>query len=682
MNPAVHEKLVELCGPRWLDLLLHLPRSLLDRSQTPTVASAELYKESNQRVTLQLTVVKRPPLPRQNFKGKNKRPVAIELKDETGPLRAIFFNPHAWLERAFPVGGEVIISGKLEADNKGKKIIHPDVFSVNKNSNLSAVARIVPLYPATAGLPQGWINRAILVAQDELKKSAPFPNLLPPALHNFPTLTEAFIAAHNPVVNEDILPTTLPRRTLGFHELLASQVAIRLARADMMRHPGIPHGNSLMLTGKLLAALPWPLTAGQRQAYEDIKADLETPRPMLRLLQGDVGAGKTIVALLSLLHVIENGHQGVLMAPTEILANQHYATAQKLLAPLGVTVGLLTGRMTAAQKKSLKAKIRSGFVNLLIGTHALVQDDVVFDKLGLVVIDEQHRFGVRQRLALSENQSLPPDVLLMTATPIPRTLALTVYGDMDISLIKSKPPGRKPIKTVAKPIESVGDIARGLQRILNAGNQVYWVCPLIDENEESDLAAATSRATALQKIYGNKVALMHGGMKAQEKDGVMTAFKNGETRILVSTVVIEVGIDVPNASVMVIDHAERFGLSQLHQLRGRVGRGAAESSCILLYQSPLAPYAQERLNALRQSEDGFFLAEEDLRLRGPGEMLGTKQSGEVATRVADLFYHRDLIPLARDHADKLLADPTQRRALQFLLDMFNHGSTIPLLRSG
>lgn len=679
MNPQVHQKLIELCGPRWLDLLLHLPRNLLDRSQTPTVENAEV----GQRVTMQLTVVKRPPLPRYSPNIKGKRPMVVDLADASGPLRAVFFNPHPWIERAFPVGAEVIVSGKLEADNKGKKMIHPDVFSVNKNNNLDTVARIVPLYPATAGASQGWINRAMIVAQEELKKSPPLPNLLPVMLqHDLPPLAEALATVHNPLTAMDILPETPARRTLGFHELLAAQVALRLARADLLSHPGIPHGTNTLLTEKMFKSLPWKLTTDQQTAFENICTDLHTARPMLRLLQGDVGSGKTIVALLSLLHVIENGHQGVLMAPTEILANQHYQTAQKLLAPLGITVALLTGRSSAAQKKSLKSKIRSGFVNLLIGTHALVQDDVIFDKLGLIVIDEQHRFGVRQRLALSENQSLPPDVLLMTATPIPRTLALTVYGDMDMSLIHTKPPGRKPIKTVAKPLETLPDIARGLKRIIEAGQQVYWVCPLIDESEESDLAAATQRATYLQSVYGNQVALLHGAMKAAEKEEVMAAFKSGEKKILVSTVVIEVGIDVPNASVMVIEHAERFGLSQLHQLRGRVGRGATESSCILLYQPPLAEYALARLNGLRQSDDGFFLAEEDLRLRGPGEMLGTRQSGAWETHVADLHAHRDLLPIAREHADKLLETPSQNRALRFLLEMFNHANTIPLLRSG
>jgi ATP-dependent DNA helicase RecG len=682
MNPQVHEKLRELCGPRWLDLLLHLPRNLLDRSQTPTIAEAQLFKDSNQIVTIQARVLKRPPLPR----AKVRRPVAIDLSDDTAPLRAIFFNPHNWIERAFPVGGEVIISGKLEADAKGKKIIHPDVWALTKNRDLGTVARLTPLYPGTAGLAQGWLNRAMLAAQTELAAHHSFPPLLPPALADeLPPLAEALGHVHNPASPPDLLPDTPARRTLAFHEFLAAQVALRLARADLAKHPGIAHGTAWPLTEKFLKALPWPLTPDQRQALDDIRTDLHRPRPMLRLLQGDVGAGKTVVALLALLHVIENGQQGVLMAPTEILARQHYATALKWLTPLGVTVALLTGRTAAAEKKKLKNKIRGGFVNLLIGTHALVQDDVVFDKLGLAVIDEQHRFGVKQRLALSANQQLPPDMLVMTATPIPRTLALTIYGDMDMSVIKTKPPGRSPIKTSAVPLERLGEISASLQRVIENGQQVYWVCPLIDESEELDLAAATARFESLQRIYGGQVALLHGSLKPADKLTAMSTFQTGEKKILVTTTVIEVGVDVPNASVMVIEHAERFGLSQLHQLRGRVGRGAAVSSCILLYQPPLGGYAQSRLNALRQSDDGFFLAEEDLRLRGPGEMLGTRQSGEWATRVADLHAHRELLPVARDQAERLLnapPSPQKTRALTFLLEMFNHTNAIPLLRSG
>ncbi|MFZ2587682.1 MAG: ATP-dependent DNA helicase RecG, partial [Alphaproteobacteria bacterium] len=456
-------------------------------------------------------------------------------------------------------------------------------------------------------------------------------------------------------------------------------------RATTTFLPGIAHGHHHTGTDRLRKALPFPLTADQTRAVDEITADLQAPRPMLRLLQGDVGSGKTLVALLALLKVIENGHQGAFMAPTEILARQLYANAKKYLEPLGITVALLVGSMSAAQKTKLKQHLRDGFVNLLIGTHAVVQDDVVFDKLGLAVIDEQHRFGVRQRMALSANSKLPPDVLVMTATPIPRTLALTVYGDMDVSTLREKPPGRTPIKTVAMQDGRFSEVVTSLKRVLEAGNQVYWVCPLVEENEDSDLTAATQRAEQLKTVYGDAVGLLHGQMKAADKDAVMAAFAAGDVKILVSTTVIEVGVDVPNASLMVIDHAERFGLSQLHQLRGRVGRGAAASTCVLLYALPLTAYAQQRLDALRQSDDGFYLAEKDLELRGPGEVLGTRQAGQVATKLADLHHHRDLLPVARDTAQALLAanlTSAQRGALSLLLQMFDKQAAAEFLRGG
>jgi ATP-dependent DNA helicase RecG len=449
--------------------------------------------------------------------------------------------------------------------------------------------------------------------------------------------------------------------------------------------PGIAHGAHHALASKLLKNLPFPLTASQTEAIAEIGQDLAAPRPMLRLLQGDVGSGKTLVALMSLLKVIENGHQGVLMAPTEILAQQLYANARKYFEPLGLTVALLTGSQTAAQKKKLKQHVREGFVNLLVGTHALTEDDVIFHKLGLAVIDEQHRFGVKQRVALSTNQPLPPDVLIMTATPIPRTLALTAYGDMDVSTLRDKPPGRTPIQTVVMPDDKLADIAARLQKVIASGQQAYWVCPLVDENEQLDLAAASQRYEWLQKTYGSRVGLLHGKMKPKDKDAAMLAFKSGQTSILVSTTVIEVGVDVPNATVMVIEHAERFGLAQLHQLRGRVGRGALASHCLLLYSGHLSPFAQQRLQALKTSEDGFYLAEKDLELRGPGEVLGSRQSGEVKHRLADLHHHRDLIPFAQQLAQQTLGaqlNAAQRNALATLLTVFNQQSAAQWLRGG
>ena len=680
MAPALHAKLAELTGPRWVDLLFHLPTRVLDRSASLSIAQAPLGEVA----TMIVSVVRRPPLPPRHI----KRPLAIELTDGSGSLRAIFFNPGSWLERAFPVGQVVIISGKVESDNKGKKIIHPDVWAAGNDGEkkLGNVARIWPLYPLTAGLGQGWLSRAIATGLEYAREN-PLPEWLPKALldeRGWPLFREALVQVHQPQTEAEVAPGHPARQRLALDELFATQLALAHARATTRSLRGLAHGSHHALRDKLLARLPFKLTAGQQVALAEIGADLEAPRPMLRLLQGDVGSGKTLVALLALLKVIENGHQGVLMAPTEILARQLFANAQKYLQPLGLTVALLVGSMSKAQKTKLKQHVREGFVNLLVGTHALTEDDVVFDKLGLAVIDEQHRFGVRQRVALSTNQPLPPDVLLMTATPIPRTLALTVFGDMDISSLRDKPPGRVPISTVALPAERVVEVAQRLQSIVQGGQQAYWVCPLVEEDEETTLTAAIARKDWLcSQLPKAKIGLLHGKMKAADKAQVMADFVAGSVDILVSTTVIEVGVDVPNASVMVIEHAERFGLAQLHQLRGRVGRGQAASHCLLVYASPLTEYAKQRISALRESEDGFLLAEKDLELRGPGEVLGTRQAGEVRTRLVDLHHHQHLIPVARELAEKALTralNAAQRNALAVLLRVFGKDTAAEWLR--
>ena len=684
LPPAQHTKMQELAGPRWIDLLFHLPTRILDRSATPTIENAPV----GEVITLIVTVTRRAPLPPRHI----KRPMTIEVTDGTAPLRVLYFNPGSWLERAYPVGETVILSGKIETDPKGRKMIHPDVWSLpkteaNANNKVNHVARVWPLYPLTAGLGQGWLSRAVTTAL-EVAERIPFPEWLPATFreqHSLPTFTEALKAAHNPQTEADIQPLTPARSRLALDELYATQLALQHARAANRAQSGIAHTGSLGLKAKFLANMPFPLTTCQATAITEIEADLAAPRPMLRLLQGDVGSGKTLVALMALLKVIENGHQGVLMAPTEILAQQLYANAVKYLQPLGLTIGLLNGSTPAAQKKRLKQHIQEGFVQLVVGTHALTEDSVVFNKLGLAVIDEQHRFGVKQRVALSANQNLPPDMLIMTATPIPRTLALTAFGDMDVSSLTTKPPGRTPITTLVMADDKLPQIAQRLKSVIDSGQQAYWVCPLVEENENLDLAAATQRHAWLQQTYGDRVALLHGKMKPKDKEAVMAAFKAGEFSILVSTTVIEVGVDVPNATVMVIEHAERFGLSQLHQLRGRVGRGALASHCLLLYSGSLTPFAQQRLQALKDSEDGFYLAEKDLELRGPGEILGTRQSGEMKTRLADLFHHKHLMPFAHELAVGSLTRPlnaAQRNALAILLTVFNKQTAAEWLRGG
>lgn len=686
MSQPHFEKLVELCGPRWVDLLLHLPYRLLDRTQTPTIEAAP----TGERATIQATVLKRPPLPPRHI----KRPLSIELVDGSGDtLRAVYFNPASWLERAYPVGQDVIVSGKIEADNKGKKIIHPDVWAAGKG--IDSVAKLAPLYSNTAGLPHGWLTRSITTAVEQLQHHTVVEWLHPSLLAEagktlltpdpLPGFADAVTALHHPSAEADLLPTTPARTRLALDELFASQLSLAHARATTRQQPGIAHGTHTGLQQRFLKSLPFPLTGDQTRAVHEIREDLTAPRPMLRLVQGDVGAGKTLVALMALLHVIENGHQGALMAPTAILAQQHYMTAKKYLEPLGITVGLLTGSQTAAQKKKLKQHVREGFVNLLIGTHALVEDDVVFHKLGLVAIDEQHRFGVKQRAAMSVGTTLPPDVLVLTATPIPRTLALTAYGDMESSIIKEKPPGRTPIQTLLKPSSAIPEIAIAIARKMQKNEQIYWVCPLVDESEESDLTAVTDRFETLNALYPGQVTLLHGKMKAADKDAAMLDFKEGRTKVLVATTVIEVGVDVPQATLMVIEHSERFGLSQLHQLRGRVGRGTLSSQCILVYAPPLGGFATERLTALRDSDDGFYLAEKDLELRGPGEVLGTRQSGHGTHMLADLYHHQHLIPLAKHAADTVWQRPLtgpQKNALAMLLGIFQKTEAAHYLRSG
>ncbi len=437
---------------------------------------------------------------------------------------------------------------------------------------------------------------------------------------------------------------------------------------------------------RIEAALPYALTAGQRTALETIRADMASPRRMLRLLQGDVGSGKTIVALLAMATAAEAGHQSALMVPTEILARQHVERITPLAAVAGLSVALLTGRDKAQERARTLAALADGSVDIAIGTHALFQEGVAFSDLGLIVVDEQHRFGVAQRLALTE-KGRSADMLLMTATPIPRTLVMTLFGDMDVSAIREKPPGRQPIRTSRMAVERLDEVLDALERSLSAGARVYWVCPLVSESEVVDLVAAEERFAALQARFGARVRLVHGQMKPAERDDAVEAFARGEATVLVATTVIEVGIDVPEASIIVIEHAERFGLAQLHQLRGRVGRGRAQSSCLLLYKGPLGETARSRLDIMRETEDGFLIAEEDLRLRGEGELIGTKQSGVPAFRIARLEHHGTLLAEARDEAQELvgeagLSGSARGEALRRLLYLFERDAAVRLMGAG
>jgi ATP-dependent DNA helicase RecG len=506
------------------------------------------------------------------------------------------------------------------------------------------------------------------------------------ARNRSPSFAIALRAVHRPQAPADLAPDGAPWSRLAYDELLAGQLALALLRAHQRTRGGRGTAAAGHLRARIIAALAYSLTPSQQRAVTDIVSDLAQPQRMLRLLQGDVGSGKTVVALLAAAHVIEAGRQAAIMAPTEILARQHLSTVAPLAAACGIRVALLTGRERGRDRADILSALAAGTIDLVVGTHALFQDDVAFHDLALAVVDEQHRFGVHQRLALTRKGEAV-DLLVLTATPIPRTLVLTYFGDMDVSALREKPAGRQAIDTRTIPLGRLNEVIDAAARALDEGRRVYWVCPLIEESESIDLAAAEERHADLKSRFGDKVDLVHGRMRGPDKDRAMARFAAGETQLLVATTVIEVGVDVPEASVMVIEHAERFGLAQLHQLRGRVGRGAERSICLLLYKAPLGETAKARLAIMRETDDGFRIAEEDLKLRGEGDLLGTRQSGMPGFRIARLDLHGHLLSAARDDAALMLSrDPElsspRGEALRHLLYLFARDEAIRLLRAG
>ncbi|HEV8679480.1 MAG TPA: ATP-dependent DNA helicase RecG, partial [Stellaceae bacterium] len=545
---------------------------------------------------------------------------------------------------------------------------------------------IEPVYPLTAGLSSRIAARAVAAA---LGRAPELPEWLDPALctrRRWPVWNAAIAAVHTPQAETDLDPATPPRERLAYDEILASQLAVALVRARRRRLRGRVLRGTGALQAPAEAGFGFALTGSQRQALAEIAGDLAAPTRMMRLLQGDVGSGKTVVALVAMLIAVESGAQAALMAPTEVLARQHHQVLTRLAAPAGVEIGLLTGREKGRARQSMLASLASGLTPVVVGTHALVQPDVVFRDLALAIIDEQHRFGVEQRLALAA-KGHDADTLLMSATPIPRTLMMTAYGDLDVSRLVEKPPGRLPVDTRAVPLDRFDEVVGAISRALIRRAKVFWICPMVEESETADLAAAEERYRALAELLPGRVGLVHGRMKSAEKDRAMAEFADGPVDLLVSTTVIEVGIDVPQATVMVVERAERFGLAQLHQLRGRIGRGAGASTCLLLYQPPLGEVARQRLQILRETEDGFRIAEEDLRLRGAGEVLGTRQSGLPALRLADLARHEELVAIAHDDArlvlerDPELASP-RGAALRLLLYLFQRDEAVQYLRAG
>ena len=659
------------------DLLFVLPHAVIDRRRRPGIAGAA----EGAIVTLDVFVDRHQPPPR----GRPNVPYRVFCHDETGEIALTFFHARQqWLEKILPVGADVVVSGRMEWFNGRASMVHPDhIVSAEEAASLPLIE---PVYPLTAGLSGKILARAIRQAMARLPDLPEWQDR--PLLERlaFPGLRSALAALHRPEEPDDAAPSSAAWRRLAYDELLAGQLALGLVRARTLRSAGRALTGDGRLEGRIRDALPYSLTRSQQQAVAEIHADLEKPERMLRLLQGDVGAGKTVVALQAMARAAEAGAQSALMAPTEILARQHLATIGPLAQKAGLTTVLLTGRAKGKERSDALAAIASGEADIVIGTHALFQEGVEFRDLALAVVDEQHRFGVHQRLAISAKGETP-DMLVMTATPIPRTLVLTAFGDMDVSRLTEKPAGRRPIKTVTMPLERLTELVDRIGQVVERGEKVFWICPLVEESELVDVTAAEDRHTALKRRFGERVGLVHGRMKGPEKDAAMLAFRDGKTRILVATTVVEVGVDVPDATIMVIEHAERFGLAQLHQLRGRVGRGNAASSCVLIYKSPLGATATARLAVMRDTEDGFLIAEEDLRLRGEGELLGTRQSGMPGFQVARLEIHADLLPVARDDARLVLSrDPeletARGQALRHLLYLFGRDEAVRLLRSG
>jgi len=665
-----------LAGGRWRDLLFHLPVGLIDRRYRPTIAAAT----PGAIVTLEVTVDEHQP-------AQNKRmPYRVLCSDDSAELTLVFFHARAdWLKKQLPEGEKRIISGKLEHYQDNAQITHPD-YMVDP-AHPEEMPDLETIYPLTAGLSGKMIRKAIHAALESVPALPEWHDAALMKREKWPDFLSAIKTQHSPENSADLEPSSLSRRRLACDELLATQLALAIVRERTRRKRGRALAGAGHLRATILSLLPYDLTGDQEKALAEITADLENERAMLRLMQGDVGSGKTVVAVLAAAAAVEAGVQTAILAPTEILARQHFATIQPLADGAGMKVALLTGRNKGKARAALLAKLAAGEIDILMGTHALIQDDVVFHDLGFAVIDEQHRFGVKQRLALAAKATHGIDVLGMTATPIPRTLTLTTYGDMDMSLIREKPPGRKPVDTRVVSLDRLTDVANGVKRAVAAGARAYWVCPLVEESELLDIAAAEERFASLKYMFGDKLGLVHGKMKAPEKDAVMARFQAGEITVLVSTTVIEVGVDVPEATIMVIEHAERFGLSQLHQLRGRVGRGAAQSSCILLRAAEIGTVARDRLKIMRETEDGFLIAEEDLRLRGSGEILGTRQSGLPELKMVDYTEHADLIELARDDARLIInKDPelTGKRAdaLRHLLYLFERDEGVRLMQSG
>jgi ATP-dependent DNA helicase RecG len=659
------------------DLLFHIPFAIIDRTRQPGIAKSP----EGVIVTLKVHVDRHQTPPR----GNRRVPYRVFVHDETGELALVFFSAHTdYLNKTLPIGETRFVSGKVEWFNGRPTMVHPD--HIVDEAGFAEMPLIEAIYPGTAGLAQKTLQKSIRTAISKIPNLPEWDDTALLSRENWPDFKSALARLHQPRDGLDLDPKSAHRRRLAHDEFLAGQLALSLMRERMRRTGGIARRSNGALAAKILQQFPWTLTASQTTAIAEISSDLARPQRMLRLLQGDVGSGKTIVALIAAANAIEAGAQAAIMAPTEILARQHFAAIAPLCEAGGIRAEILTGREKGKVRETILSQLASGEIDLLIGTHALFQGPVDFNDLGLAVIDEQHRFGVHQRLALGD-KAPSSDVLVMTATPIPRTLVMTWYGDMDVSQLPDKPAGRIDIATSALPLERLGELVARMAKAVDSGQKVYWVCPLVEESEEVEATSAEERFASLKKTFGDKIGLVHGRMAATEKDAAMEDFRTGKTRILVATTVIEVGVDVPDATIIVIEHAERFGLAQMHQLRGRVGRSDKPSNCILLYKAPLGEIASARLKIMRETNDGFRIAEEDLKLRGEGEVLGTRQSGSPGFNLASAEHHADILEIARKSAKLVMAENPELtgpkgEALRILLYLFGQDQAIRLIRSG
>ena len=669
------DRIVKVAGGALVrDLVLLAPNTAIDRRKRVPIADTD----DGDIATIEAEVDAHMPAFRN-------LPHRIRLRDETGFLSVAYFRGHEeMLKRMWPVGQTRLVSGKITMYEGMRQMLHPDY--VVDPAKGDAPPPVEPIYPLTQGLPGRTLQRTVQGALDTVPETPEWLEATTVKAHDWPDFRTALEHIHRPAAPEDVGVEGPFRTRLAYDELFARQCALRLRRMYRQRSAGRAIIGDGRFSTPILASLPYKPTGAQTRAVSEITGDMGQPAPMLRLLQGDVGSGKTLVAALAMARAAEAGLQCAMMAPTDLLARQHGVTLEPLLAAAGMSMAVLTGRDKAATRKAILARLASGELSVVVGTHALFQDEVVFNDLGLIVIDEQHRFGVSDRMRMVA-KGFAPHVLVMSATPIPRTLALSIHGDMDLSVLDEKPPGRQPIKTATMPASRIAEIIDAIDDARRRGERAYWVCPLIEESEAIDLAAVDDRHKELSARFGKGVEIVHGRMSGPAREAAMERFRSGESFLLVATTVIEVGVNVPEATIMVIEHAERFGLAQLHQLRGRVGRGDKQGSCVLLWKPPLSEHAKQRLDAFRRTDDGFAISELDFRMRGAGDVLGTQQSGLPPFRLVSPEAHADMLGAADKEARLAVErDPTltseRGQAIRLVLALFGYTEAAELARSG